>query len=172
MVEEIAVTDGLTALFNRRHFDTVFPQQIALSKRKKELLAFVLIDIDHFKQYNDIYGHQGGDTALKLVAQSLHHTMKRPNDYIFRLGGEEFGLIYHVKDDNEALLIADRVRKNIENLKIEHTGNSDSKFMTISSGLYMIKQDDTSSIDEIYKKADEALYVSKQNGRNQVSYKA
>jgi len=172
LVEEIAVTDGLTALFNRRHFDTVFPQQIALSKRKKELLAFVLIDIDHFKQYNDIYGHQDGDTALKLVAQSFHSTMRRPSDYIFRLGGEEFGLIYHIKDADEALLIANKARQNIENLKIEHTGNSASKFLTTSSGLYIIKQNDTSSIDEIYKKADEALYASKQNGRNQVTYKA
>ena len=171
LVEEIAITDGLTALFNRRHFDTVFPRQIALCKRKKELLAFVLIDIDHFKQYNDIYGHQEGDTVLKLVAQSLQRTMKRPDDYIFRLGGEEFGLLYHTKDADEALLTANRVRENIENLNIEHTGNSASKFLTISGGLYIIGQDDTSPIDEIYKKADEALYASKQKGRNQVSCK-
>ena len=168
-VEEIAITDGLTALYNRRHFDTIFPQQRALYKRNKESLAFVLIDIDHFKQYNDIYGHQDGDTALKLVAQSLHETMKRPNDYIFRLGGEEFGLIYYVKDTDEALLIANKVRQNIEHLNIAHTGNSASKFVTISSGLYIIKEDDISSTDEIYKKADEALYASKQNGRDQVS---
>jgi len=161
----------LTALYNRRHFDNIFPQQIALCKRKKDLLAFVLIDIDHFKQYNDIYGHQNGDITLKLVAQSLHNTMKRANDYVFRLGGEEFGLMYYAKGVDKALLTANKVRKNIENLKIEHTGNSASKFVTISSGLYIIKQDDISSIDEIYKKADEALYLSKQNGRNQVSYK-
>ena len=168
-VEEIAITDGLTALYNRRHFDTIFPQQRALYKRNKESLAFVLIDIDHFKQYNDIYGHQDGDTALKLVAQSLHETMKRPNDYIFRLGGEEFGLIYYVKDAEEALLIANKVRQNIEHLNIAHTGNSASRFVTISSGLYIIREDDVSSTDEIYKKADEALYASKQNGRDQVS---
>ncbi len=170
-VEEISITDGLTALFNRRHFDTIFPQQVALAKRKKELLAFVLMDIDNFKQYNDIYGHQEGDSVLKLVAQSLRNTLKRPDDYIFRLGGEEFGLIYHTKDVAEALLIANQARQNIESLKIGHTGNSASRFMTISSGLYIIKQDDTASIDEIYKKADEALYVSKQKGKNQVSYK-
>ena len=97
--------------------------------------------------------------------------MKRPDDYIFRLGGEEFGLIYHTKDVAEALLIANQARQNIESLKIGYTGNSASRFMTISSGLYIIKQDDTASIDEIYKKADEALYVSKQKGKNQVSYK-
>jgi len=170
-VEEIAITDGLTALYNRRHFDDVFPQQIALCRRKKELLAFVIIDIDHFKQYNDIYGHQGGDTALKLVAQSLHDTLRRHNDYIFRLGGEEFGLIFHAKSTDEVLLTANKVRQNIEKLKIEHTGNSASKFLTTSSGLYIIKHDDTLSTDEIYKKADEALYISKHNGKNQVNYK-
>ncbi|MCD6433526.1 MAG: GGDEF domain-containing protein, partial [Sulfurimonas sp.] len=169
-IEEIAITDGLTTLYNRRHFDNIFPQQIALCKREKSLLAFVLIDIDYFKQYNDTYGHQDGDTALKLVAQSLHNTIKRPNDYIFRLGGEEFGLIYHTKDADEALLMANKARENIENLKIGHTGNSASKFVTISSGLYIIRENDTSTIDEIYKKTDEALYISKQNGRNQVSY--
>ena len=171
-VEEIAITDGLTALYNRRHFDDVFPKQIELCRRKKELLAFVIIDIDHFKQYNDIYGHQAGDIALKLVAQSLHDTLRRHNDYIFRLGGEEFGLIYSGKSTDEILLTANRVRENIEKLKIEHTGNSASKFLTTSSGLYIIKDDDTLSTDEIYKKADEALYASKQNGRNQVNYNA
>jgi len=171
-IEKTVITDGLTALYNRRYFDNIFPQQIALCKRKKELLAFVIIDIDYFKQYNDTYGHQAGDVALKLVAQSMHSTMKRPNDYVFRLGGEEFGLIYYIKDADEALLIANNVRQNIENLKIEHAKNSASEFVTISSGLYVIKEDDNSSIDEIYKKTDEVLYISKENGRNQVNYKA
>jgi len=169
-VENLAITDGLTTLYNRRYFDNIFPQQIALCKRKKELLAFVIMDIDHFKLYNDTYGHLSGDIALKLVSKSMNNTMKRPNDYVFRLGGEEFGLIYTIKDIDEALLIANKVRKNIENLKIDHINNSTSKFLTISSGLYIIKENDKSLIDEIYKKADEALYVSKENGRNQVNY--
>ena len=148
-VEEIAITDGLTSLYNRRHFDNIFPQQIEINKRAKGMLAFVLIDIDHFKQYNDTYGHQDGDTALKLVATALKDTLKRPDDYTFRLGGEEFGLLYHVANEEDGYTIANEVKNSIENLKIEHAGNSASKYVTISSGLYIIKSDNESSDDEI-----------------------
>jgi len=168
-VEEIAITDALTSLYNRRHFDNIFKQQIDISKRAKGLLAFVLIDIDHFKQYNDTYGHQDGDTALKLVASALKKTLKRPDDYTFRLGGEEFGLLYHIANEDDGYNIADIARQNIENLKIQHSGNSASKYVTISSGLYIVKQDDLNTEDEIYKKSDEALYIAKQSGRNKIS---
>lgn len=168
IIEEIAITDGLTSLYNRRHFDNIFPQQMEITKRAKGLLAFVLIDIDHFKQYNDTYGHQDGDTTLKLVAKKLKETLKRPDDYTFRLGGEEFGLVFHIENADEALLVANIARENIENLKIEHTGNSASKFVTISSGMYIVKPEDDATMEEIYKKTDEALYVAKQSGRNQV----
>ncbi|MBL0721658.1 MAG: diguanylate cyclase, partial [Sulfurovum sp.] len=168
-VEEIATTDGLTSLYNRRYFDDIFPLQMAFCKRQKTLLTFVLLDIDHFKQYNDTYGHQEGDNALKLVAKTFKNSLRRPSDYIFRLGGEEFGLVYMIENNEQASLIANQVGKSIENLKIQHSQNSASKYLTISSGLYIIKPDDSLTIDEIYKKTDEALYKSKQNGRNQVS---
>ncbi len=168
-IEQLSITDGLTSLYNRRHFDTILPQQIAINKREKGLLAFVLVDIDHFKQYNDTYGHQEGDRALKLVAKSLSNTLKRSNDYVFRLGGEEFGLIYNIKHKEDALSMANKAKQNIENMKIKHTKNSASKFITISSGLYVINANDNSTIDDIYKKTDSALYASKQNGRNQVT---
>jgi len=168
-VEEIAITDGLTSLHNRRHFDNIFTQQIEINKRAKGMLAFLLIDIDHFKQYNDTYGHQEGDTALKLVATALKKTLRRPDDYTFRLGGEEFGLLYHIANEDDGISVAELARQNIENLKIEHSTNSASQYVTISSGLYIIKADDTKSDDEIYKMCDEALYVAKQSGRNQVS---
>lgn len=168
-IEQIAITDGLTSLYNRRHFDNIFPQQIEINKRAKGLLAFVLIDIDHFKQYNDTYGHQEGDTTLKLVAKALKDTLKRPDDYTFRLGGEEFGLLYHIENEEDALSIANQAKQNIETLNIQHSGNSASKFVTISSGLYVVDSRDNSTVDDIYKKSDEALYNSKQNGRNQVS---
>ncbi len=168
-IEEIAITDGLTSLFNRRHFDNIFTQQIEISKRAKGILAFLLIDIDHFKQYNDTYGHQEGDIALKLVANALKQTLKRPDDYTFRLGGEEFGLLFHISNEEDGYNIANLARKNIEDLKIMHSGNSASPFVTISSGLYIIKSDNTYSEDDIYKKSDEALYTAKNSGRNQVS---
>ncbi len=167
-VEEIAITDGLTSLYNRRHFDNIFSQQIRINKRAKGMLAFVLIDIDHFKQYNDTYGHQDGDATLKHVANALKRTLKRPDDYVFRLGGEEFGLLYHVKNEEDSYLIANEARKNVENLHIEHVKSTASKYITISSGLYSIKFDDITSEEEIYKKSDEALYVAKESGRNRV----
>jgi diguanylate cyclase (GGDEF)-like protein/PAS domain S-box-containing protein len=168
-VEKIAITDGLTSLYNRRHFDDIFAQQIEINRRAKGLVAFALIDIDYFKQYNDTYGHQAGDTALKLVAKTLKESLKRPDDYTFRLGGEEFGLVYHVKTKEDALDIAKQAKQNVENLHIEHKKNSASKFVTISSGLYIVQSSDDSTIDDIYKKSDEALYHSKQNGRNLVT---
>jgi len=168
-IEEISQIDGLTSLFNRRHFDELFPSQIKISKRNNSLLAFVMMDIDHFKQYNDTYGHQEGDTTLKSVAKLLKISLKRPDDYIFRLGGEEFGMLYSVSSTEDAKNIANEVRENIENLHISHTGNSASKWVTMSMGLYVIDTNDISDVEEIYKKSDEALYKSKQSGRNQVS---
>ncbi|NOQ31260.1 MAG: diguanylate cyclase [Helicobacteraceae bacterium] len=168
-LEEIAITDGLTALYNRRHFDNIFANQVEINRRDKKLLAFILIDIDNFKQYNDTYGHQDGDITLKLVADSLKNTLKRTDDYTFRLGGEEFGLLYHIENFDDAYLIANQARENIEALKILHSKNSASKFVTISGGLYILKSSDNSTIQEIYKKADQALYKAKNSGRNQIS---
>jgi len=168
-IEEISKVDGLTSLYNRRYFDEMFPNQIKIVKRNSTLLAFLMIDIDHFKQYNDTYGHQAGDTTLKKVALALSKTLKRPDDFTFRLGGEEFGLLYHTTCEDDAIFIANTVRENVENLKIEHSGNSASSYVTISSGLYIIEVDDINTTDEIYNKTDEALYVAKSSGRNQVS---
>ncbi|WP_321777521.1 diguanylate cyclase [Sulfurimonas sp.] len=167
-VEEIAITDGLTSLYNRRYFDDIFAQQIEICKREKYLLAFAIIDIDYFKQYNDTYGHQEGDTALKLVSKSLKTILKRPDDYTFRLGGEEFGLLFHVQKYEDAVLLVNKVRENIEKLEIQHIKNKVSKFLTISSGVYIMVTNDNSTLDEIYKKTDQALYIAKQKGRNQV----
>jgi len=168
VIEEIAVTDKLTTLYNRRHFDTVFPAQIAITKRNKNLLVFVLIDIDHFKQYNDTYGHQAGDETLQLVAKALKETFHRPDDFVFRLGGEEFGLVYHVGKREDAKFVANKARENVEFLEIEHTKNSASNFVTISAGLYIVEADSHLTPEQVYKRADELLYQAKEGGRNQV----
>jgi len=167
-IEQIAITDGLTDLYNRRHFDTIFPQQIEINIRHKGLIAFVLIDIDHFKQYNDRYGHQEGDLVLKLVSKTLKLSLNRLDDYTFRLGGEEFGLLYHIDTEEDAIRIANQTIKNIENLNIQHNGNSASKYVTISAGLYIISHTDHTITNNIYKLSDQALYNAKKNGRNQL----
>ncbi|MEA3353713.1 MAG: sensor domain-containing diguanylate cyclase [Campylobacterota bacterium] len=167
LIEKISITDSLTSLYNRRYFDKMFNKQINLAKRLNKTLIFGILDIDHFKQYNDTYGHQEGDETLKRVAVTIKKSLKRESDLVFRLGGEEFGILYFVEDEKDGDLIADNLRENIENLKIEHINNSASSYVTISCGLYIYKGENENT-ELIYKKADDLLYKAKQNGRNKV----
>lgn len=168
-IEEIAITDTLTSLFNRRHFENIFIQQIDLSRRSKKMLALVLIDIDYFKQYNDTYAHKNGDKVLKRVATALKRTLRRPDDYTFRLGEDQFGLLFYVSNEDDGLSIAEIVRENVEKLHIEHCENPASMFVTISAGISIIKPNEINDTDEIYKKANKALSIAKNSGKNQTS---
>ncbi|MGM0519991.1 MAG: diguanylate cyclase [Campylobacterota bacterium] len=171
-IEEISITDGLTNIFNRRHFNEVFPKIINSASRSDELVCFLMMDIDHFKQYNDNYGHQAGDDVLIKFAQYLKQNLKRADDLAFRLGGEEFGIVYKADDRQKALAFANSVRQNIENLKMTHEYSSASSYVTASMGLICEKARDINSMDETFKQADDLLYESKQNGRNKVSINA
>ena len=167
IIEEISITDGLTNIYNRRYFDEIFPKIINEAKRKNELVAFVFMDIDHFKQYNDNYGHQKGDEVLINFAACLKQSLHRSSDYTFRLGGEEFAVVYQMETKEKAVEFANTLRKNIENLKIEHKYSSVSSYITASMGL-ICKNANEIVIDEIYKQADDLLYQAKRSGRNQV----
>jgi len=168
-IQELSITDSMTELYNRRYFDIEFPKQLRLKKRLHQNLIFIMMDIDHFKQYNDTYGHQAGDKALIAVAKSLKGNLNRPDDMVFRLGGEEFGVVCSDMDKDKAMAFANKLRIDIENLNIEHKKNSASAFVTVSMGLKVIKPDvDGYTMSSIYKMTDEALYRAKQNGRNQV----
>lgn len=166
LIEIISITDGLTDIYNRRYFNETFPKIIASAKRKNELVCFLLMDIDHFKQYNDNYGHQMGDDVLINFAKCLKQSLLRANDLVFRLGGEEFGIIYSSETKEKAIDFANKIRQNIENLKIKHDYNSVNPYITASMGLICKNANDID--DNIYKDADELLYASKRNGRNQV----
>lgn len=168
IIEEISITDGLTSIFNRRHFNDLFPKYINSAKRKNELLCFVIMDVDHFKQYNDTYGHQMGDEVLKSIANVLKTTLKRADDYCFRLGGEEFGVLFKAQNKENALLYANEIREAIEALHIEHTGNSASAYVTASMGLFCNEVQSMDNEDEIFKTADDLLYKAKESGRNKV----
>ena len=170
IIEQISITDAMTNIYNRRYFDTIFPKRLNLSKRLNKKLAFCMMDIDHFKQYNDTYGHQEGDTALIKVANTLTQSLKREDDFVFRIGGEEFGMLYFTEDSTDALTIANNTRQYIEDIKIPHEKNSASQYITVSMGLYLydLGKEDLSP-EEIYLKTDKLLYKSKQNGRNQVT---
>lgn len=167
-VEVLSITDPLTGLFNRRYFDTLFIKQVAIAHRYKQVLNFALLDIDHFKRYNDTYGHQAGDETLKSVALTLKKELKRPDDYVFRLGGEEFGLLFFTENDEQAMHMAHLITRAIEGLHINHYENSASRYVTISTGLYSIESGDHSSVNEVYQQADKALYKAKSLGRNQI----
>jgi diguanylate cyclase (GGDEF)-like protein/PAS domain S-box-containing protein len=171
IIEEISITDGLTNIYNRRHFNELFPKMIEESKEQSDILCFLIMDIDHFKQYNDTYGHQMGDDVLIKVASAIKKSLKSENDNCFRLGGEEFGLLFRSTDAKKALEFANMVRESIESLEIEHSGNSASSYVSASMGLVCKVTNDTYSDDEIYKTGDDLLYEAKESGRNRVCSK-
>jgi len=169
--KELLVIDGLTEIYNRRYFNEVFPKEIDRAKRESKYFSFIILDIDFFKQYNDTYGHQAGDTTLKRVAKQLKDQLQRASDYAFRLGGEEFGVIFSGLDFDHSYHLANQIRESIESLSIEHKNSKASKVVTVSVGLAIIDPNDSKSStnpDLIYKTADEALYMAKKEGRNRV----
>jgi len=168
-VEEISITDALTGIYNRRHFNEVCPKVVLEAKRKNELVSFLIMDIDYFKEYNDCYGHQAGDKALENVAKSMKESLKRASDYCFRLGGEEFGVILKPEDKQSALKVANKIKKSIGDLKIVHEKNSATKHLSVSIGLVTKFACDIADCESIYKEADELLYKSKSDGRNTIS---
>ncbi|MDB2405539.1 sensor domain-containing diguanylate cyclase [Arcobacteraceae bacterium] len=168
-IEKSSITDGLTNIYNRRYFDKIFPEFVQLAKRTNDLVCFIMLDIDHFKQYNDIYGHQKGDDVLISVATSISNSLNRPDDKCFRLGGEEFGILFKSTSKEKAMKFANSIKNNIENLKIEHSNNSASDYITASLGLVCQNAKEIISVDVLYKQADDLLYTSKENGRNQVT---
>ena len=168
LIEELSITDGLTNIFNRRHFNEVFPSVINSAKRDNSLVSFIIIDIDYFKQYNDTYGHQKGDEVLMSVAKCIKDLIHRADDSFFRLGGEEFGVIFKAESKEKAKAFADKIRIEIEKLHIEHSGNSVSSYVTISLGLVCKNANEIKNDGEIYKDADDQLYRAKESGRNKV----
>ena len=168
IIEKLSITDGLTNIYNRRYFNDIFPKIIDSSKRENNLIAFFLLDIDNFKLYNDTYGHQEGDKALIKVASTIKESLHRGDDYCFRLGGEEFGVVFKTNTKQDAQNYANKIRTNIENLEIEHIKNNNYKFLTVSIGLVCKKAKDIKNETVIFKEADDLLYFAKQNGRNMV----
>ncbi|MDA7817647.1 GGDEF domain-containing protein [Sulfurimonas sp.] len=169
-LEKLAITDSLTQLYNRRHFDDILEREINRSHRDKGILSLIILDIDFFKQYNDAYGHKAGDHVLIDVAEAIKKSLNRGSDFAFRVGGEEFAVIFSGLEEDKAMEFAELIRANIESLQIGHSNSEASKFVTASIGLVVIDFA-TEGIDEngIYRMADGALYKAKESGRNRVS---
>ena len=168
VIEKLSVTDELTALYNRRYFNDIFPRELNRSKRDCRQISFLMLDVDHFKNYNDTYGHQDGDEVLKKIGKALKDSTKRASDFLFRLGGEEFGIIFSDESFDESFRFAEKLVRNIAALEIEHTKNEGLGIVTISIGLIYCSCPENITIDELYKKADENLYLAKDRGRNLV----
>jgi len=167
--ERMSIKDSLTNLYNRRHFDDVLTSEILRAKRDRKLLAFTILDIDNFKKYNDSYGHVAGDAVLQTIGKLLNDSMHRSSDFAFRLGGEEFGLIFSDINEDHALAFVDKIRSEIQNLNIDHSLNGSLKVVTASFGLLIVNfSSDDVDKNGFYSMADHALYEAKQTGRNKV----
>ncbi|MFZ2630798.1 MAG: 7TM diverse intracellular signaling domain-containing protein [Desulfosalsimonadaceae bacterium] len=169
-LESLSITDGLTGIKNRRFFNAVYPREFKRAMREKSSLAFLLLDIDSFKNFNDTYGHLIGDDCLKMVASLIEHEIKRVSDMAFRYGGEEFAVLLPNTQTNGALLIAEKIRARIE--AAEFTFEGRKMPVTISIGLATCIPAKDISEDQLLGYADAALYQSKQNGRNRVTVHA
>lgn len=167
-LQELSITDELTTLYNRRYFNIIFKKVINSAKRDNHNVCFALMDIDFFKSYNDTYGHINGDKVLQMVSKSILDSLSRADDYSFRLGGEEFGILFKGVSKEQALKLIEKIKQSIEDLKIEHKKNSASRYLTASFGLVVKDAKDVKNEDELYKKADELLYQAKESGRNKV----
>lgn len=167
-LETASITDALTELYNRRYFNLVYNRELTRCIREKHSLAFMMIDIDYFKGYNDYYGHIEGDTALKAVAKVMKESLKRPGDYLFRLGGEEFGVLIANIEEEKAYEMGEKLRQSVQGLKIEHKMSKASKYVTISVGIVVLLPDQNTNPETIIHTADTNLYNAKSRGRNQV----
>ena len=169
LLESLSLLDALTDIPNRRRFDEALALEWKRALRDATPLSLVMIDIDHFKQYNDHYGHGAGDVCLQRVAAELAKGVVRPGDLVARYGGEEFVVILPETDREAARQIAERLREGIEKLSLPHAYSETGAVITISAGV--AGQDGVSESllpQVLYDAADKALYMAKESGRTRV----
>jgi len=165
--KKLSVEDQLTSLLNRRRYDEIITREIKLAQRQNYNLTLAIIDIDFFKKYNDLYGHPNGDLALTKVAHTLKAAMNRPNDYAFRIGGEEFALLFSETNKEDSDIFLNNIRKEIQALHISHADSRVCEWLTISIGAQIIHANIQLSPEQAYTFADKALYKAKEK-RNSV----
>ncbi len=170
-LKHLAVYDELTQIPNRRYFINYLEQEWKECLRQKSPISIILCDVDHFKNYNDLYGHQEGDTCLKNAARILQGTLKRPSDIIARYGGEEFILILPYTNQVGAYTVAERIHSDLFNAKISHANSPISSYLTVSLGIGTTIPTLHYQPSDLIKIADQALYVAKESGRSQTKVK-
>jgi len=169
-LELLSSFDGLTGITNRRYFDEHLKIEWQRAHEDSALLGLIIIDVDHFKLYNDNYGHLAGDDCLKRVADCISKSLKRSTDFVSRYGGEEFAVILPGATFSSAMRIAENIRADVEEMKIPHELSEASDYVTVSLGASSMMPIRESSPEELIKKADKALYRAKENGRNRAAY--
>jgi diguanylate cyclase (GGDEF)-like protein/PAS domain S-box-containing protein len=169
-LQVLAMTDGLTSLANRRAFDETLMREWKATQRTGLPTSLMLLDVDHFKEFNDMYGHQVGDDCLRAVAVAVRDNVRRPRDFVARYGGEEIAVILPETDAAGALTVADSVRRAIEKLAIPHAGNAEGNgLVTVSVGVTTAVSALGGTVkmpEGLLLTADNALYKAKHNGRN------
>ena len=166
--QQLAITDGLTEVYNRHYFNQTLPKELERAKRYKVPLSFLMVDIDYFKKFNDTQGHLAGDWALKRVSQVMIGSVRAP-DMVFRYGGEEFAVVLPETHKLDATVVAERMRANVSLTRF-----MDSKFMptqqlTISIGVCAFPVD-AQNLEEVIKNADTHLYSAKHLGRDRICF--
>ena len=168
-LQQLAILDGLTGIANRRYFDLVLNNEWKRLTREQQPLSLILCDVDHFKAYNDTYGHQQGDRCLQAIADILQKYTRRSTDLVARYGGEEFAIILPNTDADGALFIAQNINEKLSKQKLPHAKSSVSKYVTCSMGISTIVPNTQQSVINIIESADRLLYRAKSLGRNQIS---
>ena len=166
-LRQLSSLDGLTDLPNRRFFDETLVREWQRGRRKQTPLTLIIADIDHFKAYNDAYGHVIGDDCLKKVARGLDKSILRDVDIIARYGGEEFAAILPETDQEGGILIAERMLEAIRKLNITHEQSKTADHVTVSLGVATTIPQDSGNATRLIQAADRALYTAKASGRNQ-----
>lgn len=169
LIEELSITDELSKLYNRRQFNKIIEQEWARSQRNGNQLVLSIMDVDNFKQYNDMYGHQKGDAVIKDIGEVLIKYTKRAGDFAFRIGGEEFAIITSGNpDEDKNKRYFDKIRKSIEQLNIKHKNNKPHDCITICLGVLCVSNYNNFSISDMYRLADKQLYLAKKKGKNRI----
>ena len=168
---EMAARDGLTGLKNRGAFDDHFPRMWQQGIRDRRSLALLLIDVDHFKQFNDRFGHPAGDACLRAVVGAVRDAGLRPGDFVARYGGEEFVVVLPSCDIDGAAAVAERIRRQVETLHVREDSALAAP-VSVSIGLAAMCDARDSTPADLLRAADQAMYDAKHNGRNQVRRRA
>ncbi len=168
LLRRLSFLDGLTGIGNRRRFDEIFVREWRRCMRSGLPLAVIMIDVDHFKAYNDHYGHHSGDECLRVVAALLDGVAQRPGDFAARYGGEEFVCLLPETDTEGAYKVAERLRRAVADRAIPHNASETAPCVTISAGCAAVVPCEGLDPQTLLAEADEELYIAKKSGRNRV----